>query len=94
LAPVRWNPTSQNKVFVAVALRPFRSPIFMGFPLPFGGRCGAVYKIFGRLKGGVTPAALKSGMASAFGMNLTDAETQALFDRFDSNREWYHLCVL
>jgi hypothetical protein len=45
-----------------------------------------VYKIFGRLKGGVTPAALKSGMASAFGMNLTDAETQALFDRFDSNR--------
>ena len=42
--------------------------------------------MFGSYRAGVTPAALKAGMASAFGLNLTDLEVQLLFDRFDTDR--------
>ena len=46
----------------------------------------SVVKLFGRsTAGGVTPAALKAGMASGFGEMLTDDEVTDLIVRLDTD---------
>ena len=42
--------------------------------------------MFGQKRGhGVTPAMLKSGLATACGLNVQDVDVLALFRRFDTN---------
>jgi hypothetical protein len=47
--------------------------------------------MFGQKRGpGVTPAMLKSGLATACGLNLQDIDVLALFRRFDTNGSCQH----